>query len=156
MTAKQERSVSASALAASLSAADVEERRQAVSRVVELDRKEALPLLLSALGDEDWRVRKEATIAARAFLPDRVLIDALIQVLGEDDVGKRNAAVEVLASAGSAGVEPLERAMSGLDGDGRKLAVDALGRSRDSSAPCVPSCPPSPACCACRCAATCR
>jgi HEAT repeat protein len=133
---RPERGPLASAIAAALSATYAEERRQATSRIAELDRKEALPLLLTALGDSDWRVRKEATIAARAFLPDRVLLAELVRVLeSADDVGLRNAAVDVLASAGHAAVRLLEEAMPSMeDSDARKLCVDALGRSRDPEA----------------------
>lgn len=135
MSSREALSAPAAAIAAALLEQDAEERRISTARLAELDAREALPLLLLALGDVDWRVRKEATIAARAFLPDRVLIDALIRVLDTSaDVGIRNAAVDVLAYAGRAAVGPIEDAMSRLDADGRKLAIDALGRSRDAAA----------------------
>jgi len=131
----RERAGSASPIAAALLAGDAEQRRQATSHLAELELPEALPLLLRALGDADWRVRKEATIAARSFVPDRALISALITALGQgDNVGLRNAAVEVLAIAGHAAAPAIADAMSALDEVGRKLAVEALGRSRDEAA----------------------
>ncbi|HLM72840.1 MAG TPA: HEAT repeat domain-containing protein, partial [Polyangiaceae bacterium] len=135
MSPHRERAGHASPLAAALEAAEAEKRRQATSHLAELDLREALPLLLRALGDADWRVRKEATIAARSFVPDRALINALIAALGQgDNVGLRNAACEVLASSGHAAASAIADAMSELDEVGRKLAVEALGRSRDQAA----------------------
>lgn len=135
MSPHRERAGHASPIAAALEAGDAEQRRQATSHLAELDLREALPLLLRALGDADWRVRKEATIAARSFVPDRALINALITALDQgENVGLRNAAVEVLASSGHAAAAAIADAMSALDEVGRKLAVEALGRSRDQAA----------------------
>ena len=117
-----------------LSSPDSEERRRAVSQLPGLAIETAAPRVLAALGDEDWRVRKEATFAARAFLPSEVLLLALIEALRTADVGLCNAAVEVLGAAGAAATPHLEAALPGLDPDGRKLAVEALGRTRDDRA----------------------
>ena len=130
-------------IADALGSSDVEDRRQAsVELLAHLEATAALPLLLRALGDDDWRVRKEATQAARAFGGDRALVQALVKVIGRDDdardqldnVGLRNAAVDVLAAAGPAATPVLAVALGGLDADGRKLAIEALGRSRDPAA----------------------
>src|SRR5262249_34557360 len=50
------------------------------------------------------------------------------------NVGLRNAVVEVLAAAGHVATPVLAVAMASLDADGRKLAIEALGRSRDPGA----------------------
>lgn len=135
MTGPRERAGQGGSIAAALESQNAEKRRQATSHLAELDLRDALPLLLQALGDGDWRVRKEATIAARSFVPDRALINALITALGQgENVGLRNAAVEVLASSGHAAAAAIADAMSSLDEVGRKLAVEALGRSRDQAA----------------------
>jgi HEAT repeat protein len=121
-----------SSFAQALDATDAEERRQATSRLPELVLADALPLLRRALGDADWRVRKEATIAARAFVPAPALIDGLLSALEPgDNVGLRNAVVEVLAGCGSAVTAPLAASLRRLDADGRKLAAEVLGRTRD-------------------------
>lgn len=134
MSPHRERAGHASSIATALESGDAEQRRQATSHLAELELYEALPLLLRALGDADWRVRKEATIAARSFVPDRALINALIAALDQgENVGLRNAAVEVLASSGHAAAAAIADAMSALDEVGRKLAVEALGRSRDQA-----------------------
>ena len=128
-------SVSPSLIEAALDAADAEERRQATSLAAELPLYDALPLLVRALGDTDWRVRKEATYAARAFIPAPSLIAAMIKTFEPcDNVGLRNAAIEVLAGCGSAATAPLEASLVRLDADGRKLAVQALGYTRDPHA----------------------
>ncbi len=135
MTLPRERASSIQALSSALEASDAEERRQATTHLGELELKDALPLLMRALGDSDWRVRKEATIGARAFMPDRTLAAALIEALSQgENVGLRNAAVEVLASSGHATALAVADAISSLDEVGRKLAVEALGRSRDQAA----------------------
>ncbi len=127
--------ISPELLAAALDASDAEERRQATSLIGELFLHDALPLLLRALGDSDWRVRKEATHVSRAFVPAPLLISAMIGVFQSgDDVGLRNAAVEVLASCGNGATAPLAAALGRLDADGRKLVVQALGATRDPHA----------------------
>jgi len=118
-----------------LEAESAEERRQATSMLIELDAAEAVPLLIRALGDADWRVRKEATFAARAFAASPALVSAMIRAFEPgDNVGLRNAAIEVLASSGTAATKALAEALGRLDADGRKLAVQALGATRDPAA----------------------
>lgn len=117
-----------------LLSSDPEERRRALSQIGALSIGSAVPLVLAALGDSDWRVRKEATAAARAFLPEEALIRALIDALGTSEVGLCNAAVDVLGAAGAAATPLLADALRTLHADGRKLAVEALGRGRDREA----------------------
>jgi HEAT repeat protein len=124
-----------SSLRQALASPDAEERRQATARLGELDLHATLPLLVTALGDEDWRVRKEATLAARPFAASSAMIAAMIASFStSDDVGLRNAAVDVLAAAGAAATGALAAALLRLDADGRKLAAEALGRGRDPGA----------------------
>src|SRR5690242_5687174 len=94
-----------------------------------------MPLLMRALGDEDWRVRKEATFAAMAFRGDAELVSGLVPLLGaKEDIGLRNAAASVLTELGPIATRRVIEALDTLDADGRKLAVEVLGRSRDGSA----------------------
>ncbi|MDC0741455.1 HEAT repeat domain-containing protein [Polyangium mundeleinium] len=135
MTPPSSPSISPALIEAALDAADAEERRQATSLAAELPLYDALPLLVRALGDTDWRVRKEATYAARAFIPAPSLIAAMVKTFEPcDNVGLRNASIEVLANCGSAATAPLEASLARLDADGRKLAVQALGYTRDPHA----------------------
>ncbi len=128
-------STGAASIVLALSSSDAEERRLATSRLADLAPAEAIPLLVRALGDDDWRVRKEATVAARGIAPDAGLVDAMIGVLKSgDNVGLRNAAVAVLVSAGPASTAKLRDALRSLDADGRKLAVEALGGGSDPAA----------------------
>jgi HEAT repeat protein len=122
-------------VARALDSHEAEERRQATFELGRAPIEEALPLLLRALGDEDWRVRKEATLVGRSFGGAGPLVSALLDVFaGAEDVGLRNAAVEVLAGAGHAATTALTEALPNLNADGRKLAVETLGRSQDPSA----------------------
>ena len=121
-------------LGRALSSPDPEERRRAVSQLGSVPLPRAVPLVLAALGDDDWRVRKEATFVAREFLPAEGMITALVGVLDTRDVGLCNAAVDVLGAAGAAATPHLDAALRGLGPDGRKLAVEALGRTRDREA----------------------
>ncbi|WP_437691212.1 HEAT repeat domain-containing protein [Sorangium sp. So ce176] len=157
-----------SAIAAALDADDAEERRQAAARLGRADVAEALPLLLRALGDPDWRVRKEATYACHRLIQQtsssaapaegerpaamegaegaegaegerpsasQLLVGAVLDALRtSDDVGLRNAAIEVLGYCGRDATPALVGALAELAGDERKLVVDALGRTRDPAA----------------------
>lgn len=120
---------------AELGSADPEERRRAAGELVEHAGDSAVPLLLKALGDEDWRVRKEATGVAIAMAPSPEVLSGLVEALGPgDNVGLRNAVVEALTGYGKSAVEALGTALGSLDADGRKLAAEALGGGGHSSA----------------------
>lgn len=119
-----------------LAAPDPEARRLATAALAGFPGASVVGALLRALGDEDWRVRKEATAVAIALAPDPDVLRALVGVFAADDenVGRRNAAVEAVAGYGSAAVDMLSLAIGQLDADGRKLAVEALGHTGEDAA----------------------
>jgi HEAT repeat protein len=101
-----------------------EQRRQALEELAEGEG--ALAQLLGALGDDSWRVRKQAVQRLASWPRPAEIAPALIGFLGDDGVGARNAAVEVLASLGGDALAPLLAAL-GRPGSHRKFVVDALG-----------------------------
>jgi HEAT repeat protein len=122
-------------VARALVAVDPEERRRAVARITELPPAARVAPLLAALGDADWRVRKEAIGLSAELGPEPELLTALVEVFEPgENVGLRNAAVEALGAFGLAAVETLSARISKLNPDGKKLAIEALGRSSESAA----------------------
>jgi len=112
---------------ARLSDSEPEVRRLATQEVPSLPAPESCELLLLALADSDWRVRKEAASVAARVEPRTAVVFAVARALGErDDVGLRNAAVEALVLIGPDAVPGAVDALSRLDADGRKLAVEVL------------------------------
>jgi HEAT repeat protein len=104
-----------------------EVRRVATQEIPALPAPESCELLLVALGDVDWRVRKEAATIAARVEPRTAVVFAVARALGErDDIGLRNAAVEALVTIGPDAVPGAIDALSRLDADGRKLAVEML------------------------------
>lgn len=110
---------------------DPEERRRATTELGFHPPATVAGMLLGALGDEDWRVRKEAVGVCVGMAPNPEILRRLVETFapGEDNVGLRNAAVEALAGYGGESVDALGSALTSFDADGRKLAVEALGRS---------------------------
>ena len=108
---------------------DAEERRQATAELARTPLAEALPLLYRALGDEDWRVRKEATIAARAFGPAGPLVDALVETRAGQARVNLNKALDNMESAR----KEVRAAMTDVaieDGANLSQLARALGVSR--------------------------
>ena len=94
----------------------------------EVSGPEAVALLALALGDGDWRVRKEAAAVAPSVEPREAVLERLAAALNDrDNVGLRNAAVEALVLLGSDAIPVAIRELAVLDADGRKLAVEVLG-----------------------------
>ena len=92
-----------------LESPDPEVRRRAVAIIPDLAENDAADLVLAALGDGDWRVRKEASQIAFLLGPNAVLLDKLVRALFPgDNVGLRNAVVETLASFGRTAVPGVE------------------------------------------------
>lgn len=116
-----------------LQQAEPEARRVAVQQIAKVRGREAPELLLRALGDEDWRVRKEAATVAPAIDPREEVIAVLVAALEETvNIGLRNAAVEALVAIGPEAVGATIEALPRLDEDGRKLAIEVLGGVPDA------------------------
>jgi HEAT repeat protein len=116
-----------------LGSSDAEERREAV---IDLGRigEGAVPLLLRALGDTDWRVRKTA-VEGLVSIGDDEVINGLVQRLSaEDNAGARNSAIEALVQIGTSAVGPILPLLETRDPDVRKFAIDILGDIRDTHA----------------------
>jgi HEAT repeat protein len=104
-----------------------EVRRRATQDIQQLPAPESCELLMAALGDEDWRVRKEAAAIATRVEPRAAVVVAVARALAErDNIGLRNAAVEALILIGPDAVPGTIDALDRLDADGRKLAVEVL------------------------------
>jgi HEAT repeat protein len=127
--------VSAAIVRRDLDSPDPEVRRRAVAVIPDVAQSDAAELVLRALGDGDWRVRKEASQIAFLIGPSSALLDKLVGALfpGEN-VGLRNAVVETLSSFGRSAVPAVVGALGRLDADGKKLAAEVLGRAHDPGA----------------------
>lgn len=120
--------MNAAELAARLDAKEPETRRVATKDIARLRGKDAAALLVRALGDEDWRVRKEAAQTAPLVEPRAPAVDALTLALHDaENVGLRNAAVEALVGIGQDALSRVIQELGALDADGKKLAVEVLG-----------------------------
>ena len=103
-----------------LESPDPEVRRRATAVIPELPSADATVFVIRALGDPDWRVRKEAGQIALLIGPSRHLVDQLVALLFPgDNVGLRNAAVETLAFFGRNGVPAVVRALPSSTPTGR-------------------------------------
>jgi HEAT repeat protein len=109
-----------------------ETRRLAVQQLAQLRGAEVAPLLVRALGDFDWRVRKEATSVASSIEPRDPVLVALRGALNDrENIGLRNAAVEAMIAIGPDALPAAIEAYDTLDEDGRKLAVEVLAGVAD-------------------------
>jgi HEAT repeat protein len=116
-----------------LDQAEPEARRVAVQQIAKVKGREGPELLVRALGDDDWRVRKEGTIVAPALELREEVIASLVAALEETvNIGLRNAAVEALIAIGPGAVGATTDALARLDADARKLAVEVLGGISDA------------------------
>jgi HEAT repeat protein len=126
-------SEAASAVRWLLDQAEPEARRVAVQQIAKVRGPEGHELLLRALGDDDWRVRKEGTLVAATIERSDEVVAALVAALEETvNIGLRNAAVESLVAIGPEAVGATIEALSRIDADARKLAVEVLGGIADA------------------------
>jgi HEAT repeat protein len=110
-----------------------EARRVAVRQIAKVEGREAPELLLCALGDDDWRVRKEATLVAPSLDHRDEVVATLVAALEDTvNIGLRNAAVEALVAIGPDAVSATIDALARLDADARKLAAEVLGGVPDT------------------------
>jgi HEAT repeat protein len=116
-----------------LQQAEPEARRVAVGQIAKVRGRDAADLLLRALADDDWRVRKEAAAVAPTIERRDEIVAALVAALEEKvNIGLRNAAVEALVAIGPDAVGAVVESISRGDADARKLAVEVLGGVPDA------------------------
>jgi HEAT repeat protein len=116
-----------------LRSADEEIRRSALSSLQAIPCLDAAePILFTAMGDESWRVRKEAVECYVNLKPDLDSVEQLLNLLrNEDNAGLRNSAAEAVIRLGSAAASPLLKMVQDLDADVRKFVVDVMGAIGD-------------------------
>jgi HEAT repeat protein len=116
-----------------LQQAEPEARRVAVQQIAKVHGAEAADLLIRALGDDDWRVRKEAAAITPTLEQRDEVVAALVGALEENlNIGLRNAAVEALVAIGPDAVPATVESLSRIDADARKLAIEVLGGVADA------------------------
>jgi len=112
-----------------LGAPEAESRRRAVIALDRAPDDVLQELIFRAMGDEDWRVRKESVRVATAAARRMSLLEGLVDSVTQgENVGLRNAALEVLGNLGERIAAPLVEALSRAPDEGRKFLVQALGR----------------------------
>lgn len=118
-----------------LSDEDIEIRRKEVLELRGRSSDDAIPLLLKAMEDASWRVRKTASdILLEEHPPDRS-ISGLIQLLSiEDNAGARNSAIETLVKLGKKTTLFLLEAFETANRDVRKFIIDIIGEVKDRKA----------------------
>jgi HEAT repeat protein len=115
-----------------LQQAEPEARRVAVQQIAKVPARDAPELLLRALGDNDWRVRKDGAAIAATLDRREEVVTALVAALEETaNIGLRNAAVEALIAVGPDAVAAVVEALARIDADARKLAVEVLASVPD-------------------------
>lgn len=112
----------------SLASPDEEERRLAVSTLAGFPFERIKHLALSALGDESWRVRKEAVDLILSVSPGEELSRELVSLLiVRENTGLRNSVVEVLQTVGEKVIPHLVEHLAHEDAGVRKFIVDIMG-----------------------------
>lgn len=117
-----------------LGSTDEEERRIAVRALASFPIQRIRDLAFAALGDESWRVRKEAVDLILSYSPGTALAKDLISLLSiQGNAGLRNSVVEVLQTLGSPVLPELVETLGHEDPGIRKFIVDIMGGIGDPS-----------------------
>ena len=107
---------------------DEEARRSALQSLRGMPLAETRGMLFSVMGDESWRVRKDAVDVFVLLNPDEPAIEALLELFrDQENAGLRNSAAEAVVRLGSRAIAPLKRKVSDRDADVRKIVVDVMG-----------------------------
>lgn len=115
------------------SPASEEERLQSLRSFTRVSARDNLGVVIAALGDESWRVRKEA-VEIFLSIPEAVVLAGEIAELlhSPDNAGLRNAAVDILTRLGEPAVSRLLEELDTQDRDVRKFVLDILGDIRST------------------------
>ncbi len=117
-----------------LQSEEEEIRRSALKFLKGISLQDSLGIIITAMSDESWRVRKEAVDAFIGHEPDEDSINKLLELLrNEDNAGLRNSAAEAIIRLGSSAVVPLIRMVRDTDSDVRKFIIDVMGAIGDAA-----------------------
>ncbi|MGA7827823.1 MAG: HEAT repeat domain-containing protein [Geobacteraceae bacterium] len=118
----------------SLSSSEEETRRNAVVALSAVALEKSADLLFRAMGDDSWRVRKEAVEVFLSAPNADLFIERLFNLLrSQDNAGLRNSAAEALTRLGKCSLPVLEQHAQDGDHDVRKFVIDIIGAIGDSS-----------------------
>ncbi len=111
---------------------NIETRREAVESMRGMRDDGCIPLLLKAMEDVSWRVRKTAVDILFEDFGVEQYVGGLIKLLYiEDNAGARNSAIEALIRLGRKATLFLIDAFKTPNKDVRKFIIDVLGEQRD-------------------------
>jgi HEAT repeat protein len=111
-----------------LESTDEEERRLAVAALSGFPFPQVKSLAVTALGDESWRVRKEAVDLILSVSPGDELARELIALLAvQGNAGLKNSVVEVLQTVGDKILPHLVEHLAHEDAGVRKFIIDIMG-----------------------------
>jgi HEAT repeat protein len=114
---------------------EIEIRRKGILELRGRVSDAAIPLLLDAMEDASWRVRKTAAEILVEEHPLDRYISGLIQLLAiEDNAGARNSAIETLVKLGKKATSFLLDAFETTNRDVRKFIIDIIGEVKDRKA----------------------
>lgn len=115
-----------------LQSADEETRRSALKSLASVSLDDSFDVVAIAMGDESWRVRKEAVEVFLCSTPDINSIEKLLDLLrNEDNAGLRNSAAEAVIRLGALAAQPLIEKIADPDADVRKFVIDVMGAIGD-------------------------
>ncbi|MCA9580527.1 MAG: HEAT repeat domain-containing protein [Myxococcales bacterium] len=107
---------------------EVEARRRAVLDLRTAQGSQVEESFFEALADADWRVRKEAVGVAPALAERVALLPGLLDAIAQtENVGLRNAALEVVAGLGARAADEVHKGLSTVSPVARKFVIAALG-----------------------------
>ncbi len=116
-----------------LLSSDEETRRSALYLLQDIPSHDAQAVLFTAMGDDSWRVRKEAVELYVNSKPDSMSVEQLLNLLrNEDNAGLRNSAAEAIIRLGSMSASLLMEMIHDTDADVRKFVIDVMGAISDS------------------------
>ncbi|HKL48519.1 MAG TPA: HEAT repeat domain-containing protein, partial [Desulfuromonadales bacterium] len=121
-----------------LQSSDEECRLQGLRRLTETTEEFPREWIYLALGDDSWRVRKEAVELFLGRPENARYADEVVKLLhSEENAGLRNAAMEILIKLGRQAVPHLLSEIDAPDQDVRKFILDILGEVGDAR--CIPA-----------------
>lgn len=124
-----------SSIESSLLPNDEEARLHVLQQLHGRDAQERLDLILAALGDPGWRIRKEAVNLFVGLPHAADHADRVVALLHDDEnAGLRNAASDILIRLGAPVVPLLLQEAATPDHDVRKFVLDILGDIGDEQA----------------------